>query len=55
MAEPTLDELLSDEIMEQVARSDGLSLGDVRAQLAALAQRLGRGDDRRAVCRALEA
>lgn len=43
MMEPSLDELLEDEIMERVTRSDGLSVAEVRTQLLDLARRLAGG------------
>jgi hypothetical protein len=39
--EPTLDELLADEIMHPVMRSAGLDAGGLRALLRDLARRLG--------------
>lgn len=38
--EPTLEDLLDDEIMEVVVRSAGLSRGDLRRQLIEIARRL---------------
>ena len=40
LGEPSLDELLNDEIMEYVLRADGLDVGEVRRRLADLARRL---------------
>jgi hypothetical protein len=40
VTEPTLDDLLEDEIMAAVLRSAGIDAGALRASLAALALRL---------------
>ena len=45
--EPSLDELLGDEIMDHVTRTAGLDKSELRRRLADLARRLGdrpRGD-----------
>lgn len=39
-AEPSLDELLSDEIMDQVTKRAGLDTSELRRRLADLAHRL---------------
>jgi hypothetical protein len=43
LGEPSLDELLEDEIMRHVARADGLDVRDVKRDLVEMARRL---DDR---------
>ena len=40
MIEPTLDDLLDDEIMAPVMRSAGVDAGEIKARLAAQARRL---------------
>ncbi len=40
MREPSLDELLGDEIMERMIRRSGLDTAEFRRQLAELARRL---------------
>ncbi|GAB4572396.1 MAG: hypothetical protein Tsb008_05090 [Rhodothalassiaceae bacterium] len=41
--EPTLDELLSDPLMAQILKRDGLSTFELRRQMLAVASRLPRG------------
>jgi hypothetical protein len=43
MIEPTLDDLLEDEIMRPVMRSAGIDAAGLRAKLAEAARRLGTG------------
>ncbi|MGH6989279.1 MAG: hypothetical protein ACREFD_13150 [Stellaceae bacterium] len=45
--EPSLDELLADEVMEQVMRSAGLSAGDLRTLIAAAAERIAAKENSR--------
>jgi hypothetical protein len=40
LGEPSLDELLNDEIMVSVLRADGLDVNEVRRRLVELARRL---------------
>ena len=47
--EPSLDELLGDEIMAPVMRRAGLDGAELRRRLAELARRLARARGRRAV------
>jgi len=42
VGEVELDELLGDAVMEPVVRSAGVTIDDIRRQLAELAHRLGR-------------
>ena len=50
--EPSLDELLSDEIMDRVMRRAGLDVVEFRRRLAELARRLGEraGGDQSCCC-----
>jgi hypothetical protein len=47
LGEPSLDELLDDEIMAYVLRADGLDVNEVRRRLVELARRLA---DRARAC-----
>lgn len=43
--EPTIDELLADEVMVPVMRSAGLCVGDLRALVNATAERISHDSD----------
>ena len=51
--EPSLDELLSDEMMAPVMRSAGIAEADLRALLASLAVRVAPDLRRRSACSAV--
>jgi hypothetical protein len=53
--EPSLDELLGDEMMAPVMRSAGIAEGELRALLAALAARVAPEPRRRSACSAAPA
>jgi hypothetical protein len=48
LEEPSLDELLDDEIMHYVLRADGLDVRELRRRLVEMARRLA---DRASACR----
>jgi hypothetical protein len=49
--EPSIDELLHDELMVPVMRSAGLCVGDLRALVTETAERLSQADERNSSCR----
>jgi hypothetical protein len=51
--EPSLDELLGDEMMAPVMRSAGIAEAELRALLASLAARVSHDVRRRSVCSAV--
>jgi hypothetical protein len=51
LGEPSLEELLNDEIMDRVMRRAGLDRQELRRRLAELARRLGERANRDPSCR----